>query len=302
MGRLQRRGGTLAGLFLMGILGMGGGCGTPASDSNPIQSGAVWATGDPSLFAAQAESYVRKAWLDVAGTAPDQASLETAVEVLVAAGGSDEARFSFATSLSQSLQAAETFWAWMAGRSFGSATDVNAEYEQLFYFLSSSGIEGKEPGEVLEEWDRVMALPSALAKGEVSHREVARQIQGSILAHWYASGNEWFLDSLFRAALDRAPSSVEVEQGKRALSGGEGENQAPAVLFGTTCDALEGLGYCLFDSRAWSDSAIDLLFNRLLGRPPSPEERVWLGRTYHQDNDLAAVMARIVASREYARP
>jgi hypothetical protein len=264
---------------------------------------------------AEQERYVRRLYLDLAGTPPSESELAQAMAELAENGNTAPTRRDLARALMARPAFAEVFVGELENALFGGEPTANR------YGLIC-GILRDDPGacspacgpasdpcgscacpiiaQLAAERDAQAEAPADLTAG-ASTGEIERRLGGLSVLRFSFGDPGLLADLLFETFLGRPAQADELRNARSMIQGPLlGPTQPAGVLFLRHGSSHADFVDILFDAEAYRESVVDRVFRRYLGRPASPAElRHFVALVDADDPDARPVLEAVLSSREY---
>lgn len=262
---------------------------------------------------AELQRFLRRAYLDLAGMQPDQATLDTATTRLRDAGNAPSAR----GELVAELMATSTFgalWVEELENSIFAGNSVDQHY-QLVCALVRAGDPVcnacTETDACLCSCPQLDQLEAERTQLRTSAADLASGTATSVLERRYAMARgysalagspEGRVTALFDDFLARAPEPDELENGRSMVIFQDGFlNGAPVgLLFHRHATNYADMIDIIFESEVYREAMVRRAFERYLARSPAPPELAYFATTLDANEpDMRPLVQAIVSSREY---
>lgn len=271
--------------------------------------------GDETPSEIEMSRFARRLHLDLTGTVPGDAYLEDAVVRLGTAGNTAAERGALAGELIGGQEWAALQISELDNRAFAGQT-LDARYDFVCSIIraGSAACGGcAAPGgelcaactacplltelgterEALE--GAALDLHDGVATGAIERRYAAGYVFGRLIA-----APEQVAGDLFEVFLDRPAEPEELRNARAMVIGSLVPPTMAGLLFHHHGADYGDLVAILFESEIYREAAVARVFDRYLGRRPSPAELSHFADTLEPDApDVRPVVRAVVSSREY---
>lgn len=260
---------------------------------------------------AQLQRYLRRAYLDLSGSAPSDSELGDATARLRDAGNTAAAR----EAVVDDLIARDKFVALWLGE-LDSAVFGGATLDQQYAFVCALIRALSQPCMSCTQTDACTCSCAAM-QPYAAERSLLRAAATDLRAgtttaaieRRYAMATAYYVlvgtpenrvKALFDDFLARAAEADEVENGRAMIVGSLFPNQPAGLMFHRLGGSYADLIDIVFHSEVYREAMVRRVFDRYLARSPSATELTHFVDTLNAtDPDLRGVVRAVVASREY---
>lgn len=276
----------------------------------------VTPVGDDTPSEIEMERFARRLHLDLTGTVPADAYLTDAVARLGAAGNTATERGAMADELMATAEWAELQVSELENRAFAGET-LDARYDFVCGIIRAGSaacgdcpVTGNELcsscaacpllGELGTERDALAAAADDLASAAATLAEVERRYAESYGFGRLITGPDQVTNDLFEVFLGRPAEAEELRNGRAMVIGSLVPPTMAGLLFHRHGADYGDLVAILFESEIYREAAVARVFERYLGRLPSPAELShFAGGLDPEAPDARPVVRAVVSSREY---
>jgi hypothetical protein len=286
------------------LLAAGGGC----ADSE----GGLLPVGGAEASVVAETHYLRRLHLDLTGNPPSDADLKAALGRLEKEGNSAKTRGALADELLAKDSFAVLFVGELENRVFaGQSADYAYEFVcSIFKAQDMACASCKEDDPCLckcpaidglaEEREAIKAAPAKLTSGEETTGGVERLYAGSKVVQSFGGSAEGIAMTLWENFLGREIEPDEQRNARFLIIGSLVPGSPAGLLFHRHGEDYADLIDIVFSSEVYREAAAGGVFQRYLGRPPSPDELVFFTSGLDAAKpDVRGVIRAVVSSGEY---
>lgn len=262
---------------------------------------------------AEIERFARRLHLDLTGTVPADAFLADAV-LRLGAGNTADARRALAEELVDSPEFAQLFIEELENRAYGGET-AEARYDLLCGIIRGDDPECSTcgfPGDgdfcggcdcaILEqlhsEREALFEAGVDLTAGDTT-TSVERRYAQSLPFRAFSTA-EGTADIMFESFLGHLPQAEEQMNAAAMVTGALLPGSPAGLLFHRHGSDFDDLVEIVFESEVYREAVVAGVFERYLGRRPTPPELgVFAGELGEEEPDARPVILAVVSSREY---
>jgi hypothetical protein len=284
------------------------GCGERVEGVQPV--------GDDTPSEIEMERFARRLHLDLTGTVPGDAYLADAVVRLGTVGNTAAERGAMADELMATADWAELQVSELENRAFAGQT-LDARYDFMCGIIRAGSAAcggcaapGGELcatcaacpllGELGAERDDLMTAADDLGAERATTGEIERRYADSYGFGRLIAGPDQVTNDLFEVFLGRPAEAEELRNGRAMVIGSLVPPTMAGLLFHRHGADYGDLVAILFESEIYREAAAARVFERYLGRLPTPAELSHFAAGLDPDApDARPVVRAVVSSREY---
>jgi hypothetical protein len=292
---------SLRHVVLLGLLGLG--CDETITGQQPV--------GGSVDTEAEIQRYLRRAYLDLSGSAPTDEDLATATTRLQDAGNTALERGVLVDELIAKPEFADLWVEELENTIFG-GNNLEAQYDLicgLVRGIDTACMSCTETDSCActcptmetyrSEREQLRQSPADFG-GDITSSEIERRYALALGYYLLSGAPENRTRILFEDFVGRTAELDEVENGRAMIVGTFIPGSPAGLLFHRHGATYEDLIDILFDSEIYREAMVRKVFERYLARTPTPVELVHFVSTLDaEDPDLRSVVRAVVSSREY---
>ena len=269
--------------------------------------------GEDGPSVVEQERYLRRLHIDLAGTAPSDATLQAGVQRLASEGNLAATRRTLAKELMQLSSFAEVFVGELSNRALeGESVEARIDFACAVFRVVQCNNECGEPPagdpcascncdpipQLVAEREDLLKTTADFAQG-ASSSSIERRY-GRTSAFRFPLAPEGVAERLFEAFLGRPVEAEEQRNAAAMVFGSFIPNSPAGLLFHRHGANYQELIDIVFTSEPYRDAAVDGVFLRYLGRRASPAELHHFSASLDAANpDVRGVIEAVVSSQEY---
>jgi hypothetical protein len=292
---------SLRHVVLLGLIGLG--CDETITGQQPV--------GGTVDTEAEIQRYLRRAYLDLSGSAPTDDQLATATTRLQAAGNTAAERGVFAGELIATPEFAAQ-WVNELENAIFAGNDLEAQYTLicgLIRGIDTACMTCTETDSCLCTCPTMELYRNERDLLAQSPADFETDVASSVIERRYALAYGYFIlagapegrvRTLFEDFLGRPAEADEVENGRSMIFGAIIPGSPAGLMFHRHGATYEDLVDIVFTSEIYREAMVKKVFERYLARTPTPVELAHFVSTLSDvDPDLRELVRAVVSSREY---
>ncbi len=256
---------------------------------------------DTTISLIEREAYLNRLYISLLGRKPDALESQTALQAFERDGCGPQSRRELVEKLMRQPDFYENAYRNLRREYLNDLDTATIRWQLEEWKRTIEQLERDHPGwasivrQYITRLEKLQNLPDDLAAGRIDLIEAHRRCVHNNFYDEINMGTENFVVSCFSHFLNRYPTLIELEEGKKIVDAQPGE------LFGRYGRSKDDFLDIFFDHNGYFEGQVKLLYQRYLYREPRPDESSQLVRQYATSRDWKALWSRILTSSDYVR-